>query len=213
MSALREQVTNFLKSQPMMTLRPTRSKAKIIEGSFEFTVVNEQEEKTEDRYNLQILIPQSFPNDLPEIYELGSRITRSPDNHINPNGSFCLGSPLRLKLLLSKVKTLEGFAKDCITPFLYAHSTGGFLFGELSHGRVGLIEDYKDIFEVQTENAVISCLELTSLKLRIANKRKCPCSCGRRLGVCRLRTRISELRKIAPRSWFAKHRLYLERQG
>ncbi|MDA4848599.1 hypothetical protein [Hoeflea poritis] len=205
-------VRNFLKSQPRMVLRPSKSSALTLEGLYEFAAVDEHGNETFGSYNLRIEIPENFPREMPTVFEVGQKIPRKPENHVNLDGSLCLGSPLRLKLLTDSDKTLLGFASNCIFPFLYAHSLGRFLFGELSHGLAGLIEDYKDMLDVQTERQVVQFFTLASLRRRIANKRKCPCGCDRRLGVCEFRHKINSFRSIAPRSWFATHKAYIERQ-
>lgn len=79
-----------------------------------------------------------------------------------------------------------------------------FYFGELDHGPIGLAQDYKPLFGVHTDEAARECVQLLGLRKRVANKRRCPCSCGRRLGKCELRVRINALRIMAPRSWLAQ---------
>lgn len=205
-------VRKFLKSQPRMVLLPAKSCSLNLEGFYEFAAIDEHGNETCDSYKLRIEIPENFPREIPTVFEVGQKIPRTPENHVNPDGSLCLGSPLRLKILTNSDKTLLGFASNCIFPFLYAHSIGRFLFGELSHGLAGLIEDYKEMLDLQTERQVIQFFTLASLRRRIANKRKCPCGCGRRLGVCEFRHKINFFRSIAPRSWFAAHKTYIERQ-
>ncbi len=193
---------DFLKSHPRMALRPAKSTAIIIEGFYDFVANDDQGKTVKDEYKLRFEVPSDFPNELPIVFEIGQRIPRTPDNHVNPDGSLCLGSPLRLKVFANKDKSLSGFASNCVFPFLYANSIGSFLFGELSHGIAGLVEDYKDIFGVQTEIQVVQCLTLASLRRRVANKRKCPCGCNSRLGVCQFREKINNLRKLAPLTCF-----------
>ena len=212
MKGLPIDVRDFLKSYPRMTLRPVKSADLIFEGVFEFAAIDDQGKKISDEYEIRIEVPSNFPSQLPNVYEIGKRIPRSAENHVNPDGSLCLGSPLRLKILAARTPSLVGYASNCILPFLYAHSMGSFMFGELSHGVAGLIEDYKDMLNVPTEHQVIQCLTLSSLRRRVANKRKCPCGCGRRLGVCAFREKINNLRRSAPRSWFVAHGIYLESQ-
>ncbi|WP_298813245.1 hypothetical protein [uncultured Roseibium sp.] len=195
-----------------MSLRPAKSANFILEGIYELFAIDENGKNTRDEYELRIEVPKRFPNELPTVFETGRKISRSPDNHVNHDGSLCLGSPLRLKALINKDSTLVGFTSNCIFPFLYAHSIGNFLFGELSHGLDGLIEDYKEMFNVPTRRQVVQSLTLCSLRRRVANKRKCPCGCGRRLGVCAYREKINNFRRIAPRSWFSAHIFYLESQ-
>ncbi len=206
-------VKAFLRSHPKMALQPAKSAKLIFQGVFEFAIVDEKDRLTEDKYELRIEVPSDFPQNLPAVYELGGRIPHTPENHVNPDGSLCLGSPLRLKMFANIDRSLVGFSSNCILPFLYAKSVGSFVFGELPHGLVGLVEDYADMLGVRTKEQVFQCLNLASMRRRVANKRRCPCGCGKRLGACSLRERINDLRTIAPRSWFKNHAGDLEGQA
>lgn len=213
MKELPSGVKAFLRSHPKMALRPTKSATLVFEGAFEFAIVDEKDKLVEDEYELRIEVPADFPKNLPVVYELGGKIPPTPDNHVNPDGSLCLGSPLRLRMFASNDQSLIGFSSNCILPFLYAKSVGSFVFGELPHGLAGLVEDYADMLGVRTKEQVLQCLKLASLRRRVANKRRCPCGCGKRLGACTLRERINGLRTFAPRSWFKKHISDLEEQA
>ncbi len=119
---------------------------------------------------------------------------------------------IRLLELVRKKPTLEGFVAYCLVPFLYAISLKikydiEYVFGELTYGNEGIINDYSSIFGVKNKDEVQNILEMLCLKKRIANKKPCPCKCGNRLGKCLLRLKINAYRNLAPRSWYAKNAL------
>jgi hypothetical protein len=87
---------------------------------------------------------------------------------------------------------------------------GIFPFGELDHGKQGVIADYLNLFGLSTEEQIEQALSLLGVKKRLANKKPCPCGCGKRLGTCRFHHRINDFRKVAARSWFKDH---LNRMG
>jgi hypothetical protein len=213
MTVISQQIGDFLYAYPMMVIRPTNSKDFVIEGAFEFDAVDELGNRIKDCFELRIHVPANFPSFLPTVYEIGNRIPRKMDNHINEDSSLCLGSPLRLKMALAENASLISFATKCIVPFLWAHSKGEFLFGELPHGNKGLWEDYKDILGVKNYHQIIDSFLLASRKRRAANKMICPCGCGRRLGKCSFRYKIHSLRRAAPRSWYADHANMLKTQA
>lgn len=210
---MREEVPGlqqFLTDYPGMVVKPTRQTNLTLSGTFEFCAKSSTGPNLCDSFRLSIVIPPSFPSDLPKVRELGKKIPSEEGFHVNPDGSLCLGSPLKLMLLLRKRPTLDGFAENCIVPFLYAMArkleSGEKLYmGELSHGATGLIEDYRNIFGLKEKEQIMNALLLLSMKKRIANKRPCPCRCGQRLGRCRLRLRLNGYRGAAPRSWFRQH--------
>lgn len=202
----------FLNDYPFMALRPAKGNSLILKGDFQFIAKSEDGPEIKDSFDLRIEIPLGFPKKIPKVWELNNKIPRTKDSeyHINPDDSLCLGSPLRLLDKISRNGTLIGFTETCLVPFLYAVSIklqkgGDFYMGELAHGLPGILDDYKDIFGIEGNENIIKALELMGTKKRIANKALCPCSCGKRLGKCKLRFVINRLRKTASRSWFKNH--------
>ena len=101
--------------------------------------------------------------------------------------------------------------KDEFNPFLYGVSlkrdvkSEKFFMGELEHGERGVLDDYKSLLGLPSDEQVIEALKLLGKKKRVANKSPCPCNCGRRLGKCKMRLLISKYRNLIPRSWFKRH--------
>ena len=81
--------------------------------------------------------------------------------------------------------------------------------GELPHGKNGIIEDYMQLLNLRSHSSVKEALQLMSQKKRIANKKTCPCQCGKRLGKCETRHKINNLRKLMPRSSLLKHEWFI----
>lgn len=205
-----DSILNFLKDYPGMAIKPSRSDSTVLKGAFDFTAVANNGPELTDSYELKVEFPCRFPKELPKVWELQDKIPRGEEFHINPDDTLCLGSPIRLLQKANKNPTASGFARTCIVPFLYAVSRkvkdgGDFYMGELEHGEPGIVDDYMDLFCLKSKFEVINALHLLSMKKRIANKRTCPCKCGRRLGRCKFRLKINDFRKMASRSWFKKH--------
>lgn len=180
-----------------------------LSGTLAFRATHKEWEVV-DEFEVEISVPGAFPRDPPTVKEVGGRIPRTNDYHINPDNSLCLGSTLALMKGLFDDPSLLGFIDRFVVGFLLNASIklrdgGDFVTGALGHGVPGLLFDYRQRFGLETGNQVVSVLELLSLKKRIANKRDCPCRCGHRLGRCRLHNVLNEYRKIAPRSWFSRH--------
>jgi hypothetical protein len=151
---------------------------------------------------------------LPGVVETANKIPRDCKYHVNRDSTLCLGSPLRLLLKLSQTPSLVGFSEKCLVPYLYAVSKklqfgGEFAFHELAHGEPGIIADYCDLLGLKNRVQVINVVRLLGMKRRIANKKPCPCECGRRLGRCPLHKKLSSFRKMASRSWFSTHAMNL----
>lgn len=183
-----------------------------LQGRFRFKANVFGYEEIEDSYKLDIFVPDHFPRTLPEVRETDGKIPRDGNFHVNPNGSLCLGSPLRLLKKIHYSANISGFTETCLVPYLYAVSYkleygGNFVFGELSHGDKGIFEDYARIFELKDPLRIQEAVKLLGTKKRIANKKPCPCGCGRMLGACSFHNKLNEFRKMAPVSWFKAHEL------
>ena len=206
----------FLWDYPGTSLAPSRSKDVILKGRFAFQASSKNGPEIIDSFELIIIVPTSFPRELPKVTEIANRIPRDGNHHVNPDVTLCLGSPLRLLSLISGNPDIICFAEKCLVPFLYAVSNklergGDFIFKELDHGTPGIIDDYFDLFQLNTPRQIFETLNLLGLKKRVANKKPCPCQCGSRLGKCALGARINKFRTLAARSWFRKHAFELSR--
>lgn len=201
-------IDTFLTDYPEMSLHPISGDEIRIAGTFQFSADHAKHGKLTDKFELSIDIPSSFPRSLPTVWEIGKRIPRNNDHHINRGGSLCLGSPLRLLEIINCNPTLPHFVEQCLIPWLYAMSKklagGDFVFGELAHYGEGLLDDYVTLFHLKTPHQARSAIELLTIKKRVANKRDCPCECGQRLGRCSLRLRLLKFRKLTSRKWFRK---------
>ncbi len=209
-----DSVSEFLREYPGLSRAPTRGSEIILRGTFEFSAQHPKGERIDDSYELEIVIPGNFPKRSPTVTEVAPqhfrKIPRNADHHVNRDGTLCLGSPLRLLHEINKEPTLNGFVKRCLIPYLYAISLkakrrGPLIFNELAHGKDGVLADYLDIFKVDSPQQVIRALELIGMKKRIANKKPCPCNCGKRLGRCSFRFKVNNIRKMSSRSWFKGH--------
>jgi hypothetical protein len=198
----------FIRDYPRMAIRPRTGKPPLLKGRFEFHARHPEIGEIEDAFDLEIELPENFPRELPTVIETGQRIPRTPAYHVNSSdGSLCLGSPLRLLLIISKKPTVTGFAELCLVPYLVAVShklqTGApLLFGELDHGVPGALSDYQGLFNLDTPAQALDTVHALGKKKRVANKLPCPCGCQRRLGKCNFRDRLNSFRALATRSWY-----------
>lgn len=134
-----------------------------------------------DYFNLRIDFPDKYPNDLPVIKMLGSRIPNEPDRHINHDGTACLYEPMEW-LLSRPDKTFRTWLNVAVYNFCLAQlhfEEFGFFEEERSHGVHGIIEAYKHILGIQTDdnNAIFKWLRVLSRE-KIKGHWACPCGSG-----------------------------------
>lgn len=198
----------FLVDYPDMRLIPETGTFLVLKGMFRFTASIQDTNEITDSFALLIRVPTVFPRDIPRVTEIAGRIPNDGKHHINQNdGTLCLGSPLRLLYNLSRNPTMVGFAENCLVPYLYAMSRNlnegiPFIFGELQHGSPGELNDYTELLGLKNSDQAKMAVQLLSMKERSANKRPCPCGCGKRLGHCDFRVRLSKVRHLTSLKWF-----------
>ncbi|PYP90132.1 MAG: hypothetical protein DMG65_12290 [Candidatus Angelobacter sp. Gp1-AA117] len=197
------ELSELLVKYPGLRLHPSKGLDVIVQGILEFSATQKGGEQIDDEYSLRIQIPDRYPRLLPSIWEVNKRIP--PKFHKLDDGSLCLGSETRLRLMLLRSPSILSFVDMCVVPYLYGHSFfeehGRMPFGELSHGKKGVIEDLAELFGVD-ERIVLGFVAVAAMKKNVANKRSCPCGSGLRLGSCH-RKRVNTLRKQLGRRWFA----------
>lgn len=207
-----DSLSQFLSDYPGMSTTPYSDAGVCLRGKFRFKASVPGCDEIDDFYKLEIVIPEKFPQAIPKVKETGGKIPRDGNFHVNPDGTLCLGSPLRLLSKVHRTPSLTGFVDKCLVPYLYAVSHklihgGNFIFGELAHGDQGILEDYSVMLGLRERHQITRAIQLLGIKKRIANKRPCPCGCLKRLGVCSFHFKLNEFRKMAPVSWFKAHSL------
>lgn len=122
-------------------------------------------------------VPSDFPATPPKVSDHLRQIPKDFE-HVNPDGSFCLGTPLDVQMKLTRNPTLLGFVNDLVVPFLFSfrfwQETGKMPFGERAHGVAGIYQHYLELFRVRTFEACMSLLVILA-KGEWASERRCPC--------------------------------------
>ena len=204
MKAFESSVEVFLDAYPLMRYRPSAKGILRLAGRLEFAAVTEGAPSMTDEYRIQIDISSPLDRALPQVFEVGGRIPREGRYHVNPDGSLCLGSMLRQRLILGAQPSLVDFVDKCVVPFLYGHSlresgAAELPFGELEHGAVGLVDDYRLIFDIPERDGLRRLMRLLAMKRRRANKLPCYCGCGRRFAACSQHRKAHVLRRTLSR--------------
>src|SRR5258708_6128656 len=140
----------------------------------------------ETSFDLEIVVPRSFPADPFRVYDRGGRIPAG--YHRLKDRALCLSSPLRLALAVRQKPTLLAFAKRFLFPYLYRFSHidkfGCDPWPDLAHGAPGLVDDYSRLLGATSPQMCLGFIALLGKRRRVANRSPCPCGSGRRLGTC-----------------------------
>lgn len=140
----------------------------------------------EDTYQIELHIPNDYPESPPTALETGNKIDKSFE-HFMSDGSLCLGAPLEIRKNFLPHKNLLRFINDQLIGYLFFYSYkrdyGEIPFGELAHGWVGIRQYYQDLFNVDDHLAVLGLLKVLADD-SYRGHHPCPCGGGSILRRC-----------------------------
>lgn len=160
----------------------------IISGPFGFkTTINNI--YIENYFNIEMSFTKNFHQDLPIVKEIDGKIVHTPDNHINDDGTCCLGFPLAIKMKLGLNFRLIDFFQEIVVPYFaqytYKEKYDKWPYGETAHFAEGIFEYYMETFGLKTYTNVISFLEtLANIKSRPKGYMRCNCGCNKLIKNC-----------------------------
>jgi hypothetical protein len=141
-----------------------------------------------EEYTIRIEISKEYPKNLPKVYETSSKIPKG-FNHINYDGSLCLGVENELYLKFEKNPTLLYFIDELVCGYLYSakffDKFGVYPIGERSHGPAGVLESYKERFNLNNDNNVLSMLDAIIKTNIYRGHAPCPCGSGLKIRNCK----------------------------
>lgn len=200
---------DFLAAHPRIRISEINDERLVLAGEYHLRAQLAGSQLVDRTYRLKLVCPHDYPEKLPKVIDEEKYFPRNQEYHTYGDGSFCLGSELRIRSLLRNDYSLSAFFENIIDRFLYAVTHriefGSFPYGELVHGEQGLIDDYGELFRLNGKLAVLRALQALGKRKREANKLPCPCGCGLRLGRCDFRFSLITMRGIARRRWFRQH--------
>jgi hypothetical protein len=200
---------DFLAAHPGIRIAELNEAQLVLAGEYHLKAQLEGCKIVDRIYQLKLVCPRDYPGKLPKVIDEEKYFPRNQDHHTYGDGSFCLGSELKIKSLLRADSSLTVFFEKIIDRFLYAVTHriefGSFPYGELAHGEQGLVEDYGEMFGINGKVAVLRALQALGKRKRVSNKLPCPCGCGLRLGRCDSRLVLNEFRDVERRRWFRMH--------
>jgi hypothetical protein len=149
-----------------------------------------------DSYSVSIILPNKYPNQLPVVYEVGGRIPRKPDYHINPDGSACVIIPddrwRCFPVDAPFIAYISGPLHNFFLSQTYFAETGEWPFGQWEHGIKGIHEYYRWLIDVEDNLTVCRFLHILT-KNNLKKHYECPCASGKTIRHCCL-NKVRDLR-------------------
>lgn len=200
---------DFLATHPRIRILEINDERLVLAGEYHLRAQLAGSQLVERTYRLKLVCPRDYPAKLPTVIDEQEYFPRNQEYHTYEDGSFCLGSELKIKSLLKDDYSFAAFFDEIVDGFLYAVTHrieyGDFPYGDLAHGEQGLVDDYGEMFSVNGKLAVLRALRVLGKRKRESNKSPCPCGCGLRLGRCNYRFVLNKSRDIERRRWFRQH--------
>jgi len=158
----------------------------LISGPLPFCV-SHNNRTIEDEYEIEILIPDNYPDKPPTAKEIKGRIPEKFHRNKDDDSTLCLGAPLAVAKKFKKNPYLLHFVEQQIVPYLFSYSYyikyGDMPFGELQHGGEGILTYYCEVFNISDSISVLGLLRiLTDDDYR--GHQDCPCGRGKRVRNC-----------------------------
>src|SRR4051812_29423205 len=169
----------------------------LVRGSFpilsEYSII--------DRFQIEVEIHPDFPEETPQVWEIGQRIPRIVDRHTYTNGGSCLLVPEEWLAQPIEERTLLAFLEGPVhNYFLYqcfAELGMDWPHGERQHGFEGVLEAFSGLLGVKDPVQLLNFLKLLTYE-QIKGHWSCPCGSGKIIRRCHI-GRIRELQtRIAP---------------
>ena len=157
-----------------------------LSGSLPFDAHHDELEAISACFNIELRIPESYPENLPIVRETGGAIKETYE-HVNPDGTLCLCVPIKARIVFHNDPTLLGFVNKLVVPFLYGYSYwekhNVHPFGEQEHGSAGIVQFYMDTFDLRGEKEVVEVVRSLN-EYGYDGHRSCPCGSGRLVKKC-----------------------------
>lgn len=157
-----------------------------LSGVVDFEASADGLETITDSFDIELTIPHVFPDRLPWAKEVGGRIGTDYE-HLNPDGTLCLGVPIEQRRVFFDQPTLLGFVNKLLIPYLYGYcfwsKHGHYPFGEAKHGHEGILRHYIDTLGLRDPLAVLAVICFL-FEHGYRGHHPCPCGSGRIVRVC-----------------------------
>ncbi|MBN2213978.1 MAG: SEC-C domain-containing protein [Bacteroidales bacterium] len=158
-----------------------------ISGNLE--LIDPYNSKIWEIYTIRIEIPFGYPTILPSTFEIGNKIKRIDDNHINKNSICCLAPRLEEIEILGYDYKLIDYLKKLVIPFFATHKLNdlnqdsGGLQGYPHYG-YGIIKYYKEKFNMSDIELILKTLDVLANNIKYYRDDPCYCGSGKKFKKC-----------------------------
>ncbi len=158
----------------------------IVAGALPFDASADGLEVISESFEIELGVPNDFPESLPRVRETGGRI-EADYKHRNPTGTLCLGVPVEQRRIFFEQPTLLGFVNRLVIPYLYGYcffkKHGRHPFDEAEHGHEGILRHYIESLCLRDDLAALRVVCFL-LEFGYRGHHDCPCGNGLKVRMC-----------------------------
>lgn len=181
---LNEQIQSLLKAYPSLAITKTDLKQIRLKGTINIYRSACNYTLSKD-YRIEIFLPVS-DSALPKIMCTDNSVDINyPHRYVD--GTLCLETDTAIKFRFINGFDLVAWMNEYVETYFFSYEYytryGHFPFGDRSHGFLGVIESYQDIFEEQDYIKICALLKYAA-KNSYRGHIKCPCGSGLPLRKC-----------------------------
>lgn len=183
---LRQQIIELSDVHRGLTNIVERDAETIVSGTLPFEASADGLETIRESFEIELIVPHSFPDALPRVKEIGGRIVADYE-HRNPGGTLCLAVPVEQRRVFFEQPTLLGFVNRLVIPYLYGYcfwkKHGRHPFDEAAHGYEGILRHYVDTLGLNDDLAALGVICFL-FEHGYRGHHECPCGSGLRVRAC-----------------------------
>lgn len=142
-----------------------------------------------DSFLIELHISKNYPKEFPRLYEVGGKIPKIDDRHINERGDCCVCIIHERELREKRGITIEAYIKEYAIPFfanqIYFENNPDkeWANGEYKHGIEGILQYYEELFSCNGVYKVLAEIE-KAFSINIKHYDKCFCGSGKKYKKC-----------------------------
>lgn len=156
-----------------------------IEGEIE---ISDESGRIWETFLVVIRPSEAFPYRFPLLFEVGGKIPRIPDWHINSDGSCCVDVEPSELIYCKNGITIVQYLIEKVNPFLsnqaYRIEEGCYANGEYPHGDEGIFRYYFTLLRAHNYPEVLQLLAYIIKNERPSRVSNCFCGSGKKFRHC-----------------------------
>lgn len=183
---LDKEIEDVLAVHRGLSEKPAAADHRLLSGVLAFEAAPADLESITASFEIEILIPHTYPDELPLVRETGFQIDDAYE-HIYADRALCLAVPIEERRVFMEKPSLSGFIERLVVPYLYGYcyweKYGVHPFGEQRHGLEGIVEHYMELLALADEERLLAMMAYL-VEFGYRGHHPCPCGSQRSVRAC-----------------------------